>query len=348
MKKFEPDYTNLQKAAYNQTPQRLPLYEHIVSEEVMESVLGKEFRHLCNGDSRDIQEFMKHYCEFYYKMGYDTVSYECVVTNILPYGGLLGGHGESVIKSYQDFERYPWEEIPDAYFSKYDAYFEALQKAMPPGMKAVGGVGNGVFECVQDITGYMHLAVLSYENPDLYAALFRKIGSVLLKIWERFIEKYAEAFCVFRFGDDLGFKTNTLLSADDIRDNIIPEYSKIISLVHNAGKPFLLHSCGCIFDVMPALIDIAKINAKHSNEDQIAVFPDWVKKYGDKIALFGGMDTDVLCHLSQNEIRGYVTNTLNQCNKPNGIAFGSGNSIANYVPVENYLEMVRAVEEYRA
>jgi len=139
-----------------------------------------------------------------------------------------------------------------------------------------------------------------------------------------------------------------LLSTEDIQNHIIPEYSKIISLVHNAGKPFLLHSCGSIFNVMPDLIETAKINAKHSNEDQIAAFPEWVKRYGDKIALFGGIDTDALCRLSPSEIREYVTDTLKRCNKSNGIAFGSGNSIANYVPVENYLEMVKTVREYRS
>jgi uroporphyrinogen decarboxylase len=348
MNTFEPDYRNLQKAAYNQTPQRLPLYEHIIAEEVMEDVLGKEFRQLYNGDSRDIQEFMENYCNFYLQMGYDTVSFECVITKILPYGGLLGGQGESVIKNYQDFENYPWEEITDIYFSTYDAYFEALQKAMPAGMKAVGGVGNGVFECVQDITGFLHLADLCYEEPELYAALFKKTGEVLHKIWARFIDKYGDAFCVLRFGDDLGFKTNTLLSTDDIREFIIPEYRKIIDLAHNAGKPFLLHSCGRIFNVMPDLIETAKINAKHSNEDQIAAFPVWVEKYGEKIALFGGIDTDALCRLSMSEIKEYVTDTLNRCNKSNGIAFGSGNSIANYVPIENYLEMVKTVKEYRS
>ena len=78
------------------------------------------------------------------------------------------------------------------------------------------------------------------------------------------------------------YKSNTLLSADDIRRLIIPEYKKIISLVHSKGRPFLLHSCGCIFGVMDHLID-AGIDAKHSNEDEIAPFPVWVERYGDRI-----------------------------------------------------------------
>ncbi|MDR1030283.1 MAG: hypothetical protein LBL76_05370 [Treponema sp.] len=47
------------------------------------------------------------------------------------------------------------------------------------------------------------------------------------------------------------------------------------------GKPFLLHSCGCIFKVMDDLI-AARIDAKHSNEDAIA-------PYGRRIGNFGGL-----------------------------------------------------------
>ena len=42
-------------------------------------------------------------------------------------------------------------------------------------MKYVGGVGNGVFECVQDLTGYINLA-LYRPMTELYEMLFRKIG----------------------------------------------------------------------------------------------------------------------------------------------------------------------------
>ncbi|GAH43897.1 unnamed protein product, partial [marine sediment metagenome] len=64
----------------------------------------------------------------------------------------------------------------------------------------------------------------------------------------------------------------------DIKSMIIPQYKKIVDLVHSYGKPFLLHSCGNIFSVMEDIISIAGIDAKHSNEDEIAPFSMWQKK----------------------------------------------------------------------
>jgi hypothetical protein len=37
------------------------------------------------------------------------------------------------------------------------------------------------------------------------------------------------------------------------------------------------------------------IRAKHSNEDGIAPFGQWIARYGDRIALLGGFDMDFLC-----------------------------------------------------
>ena len=345
---FDPDYTYIQNAAFNKPAARLPLYEHIITDTLMEKIMGKKFRHLYQGDFADKVEYFRHFCDFYKQMGYDSVSFECCIGPAMPDSGCLGAHKESVIKSREDFEKYPWDEVPERYFGMFDIYFKALKEAMPEGMKAVGGVGNGIFECVQDIIGYTNLCYFSADDPELYADFYKRVGEISLKIWEKFMKEYSEIYCVLRFGDDMGFKTNTLIPADDIRKLVVPEYAKIIACVHRYNKPFLLHSCGNILDVMPDLINVAKIDAKHSNEDQIAPFPVWVEKYGDKIGNFGGIDTDAVCRLSPQEITEYIHDVLKQSERYGGVnAFGSGNSIPDYVPAEGYIAMVNTVRRFR-
>ena len=344
---FTPDYANIVKAAENIPAPRLPLYEHAISTGKIEEITGKCFNHLFLGDHTDKMEFFRNYCRFFLDMGYDTVSFEGCISQVMPDAGCLGGHMESKIKCREDFEKYPWQEVPDMYFQKFGTYFDALREVLPPGMKVVGGVGNGVFECVQEIIGYINLCFYSADDPELYADFFKKTGEMIHNIWEMFLPKYGDIFAVMRCGDDLGFKNNTLLPAEDIRRFVVPQYAKIVECAHRYDKPFLLHSCGAIFDVMPDIIKTAKINAKHSNEDQIAPFPEWVDRYGDEIGLFGGIDTDAVCRLSPPEIREYITDVLNCCKGKCGLAFGSGNSIPDYVPADNYIEMVNTVRRYR-
>lgn len=346
MKNFIPDYTNIENSAKNIKAKRLPLYEHIISDVIMEQVLGVKFKDHIKGDLKDVSEYFKNYCNFFLSMGYDTVSYEACIGPAMPGSGALGGHIDGAIKDMSDFTNYPWDEVPDNYFKMYSKYFDALRTNMPTGMKAIGGVGNGVFECVQDIVGYQDLCYISIDDPKLFKMLFEKVGKISRIIWKRFLDEYSDVYCVCRFGDDLGFKTTTLLAPEIIREHIIPQYSKTISLIHSYNRPFLLHSCGSIFDIMEDLI-AAGIDAKHSNEDQIAPFPEWVNRYGDRIGNFGGIDTDAVCRLSKPEMRSYIHDVIGKCIDHGGFAFGSGNSIPDFVPVEGYLNMVEIVREYR-
>ena len=98
---------------------------------------------------------------------------------------------------------------------------------------------------------------------------------------------------------------------------------------------------------MEDLINVAGIDAKHSNEDVIAPFPEWVERYGDRIGNFGGIDTDMVCRLSKPEMKEYILDVIQKCSHHGGFAFGSRNSIPDYVPVEGYLNMVEIVREYR-
>ena len=345
---FSPDYRNVVNAALNRESERIPLYEHIISEKIMETIKGEKFADLSSGGYKDKLEFFRHYCSFFRDSGYDTVSYECCAGPAMPGSGSLGGHKEGVIKTRSDFEAYPWDSIPDFFFERYHDYFLALGEAMPPGMKGIGGVGNGIFECVQDITGFEELCYIREDDPELYEALFSKVGDMLLAIWDRFLKESGDIFCVCRFGDDLGFKSSTLLGAGDIRKLIIPQYRRIVDLIHSRGKPFLFHSCGCIFNVMDDIIDGAGIDAKHSNEDVIAPYSKWIDDYGSRIGNFGGIDTDILCESSTVDLSAYTAQAYRILEKKGrGTAIGSGNSIPDYVSPARYSLMLETVRSLR-
>lgn len=346
LREFQPDYNHILNAARNIEAKRLPLYEHGISTSIMEKILNRNFANLLWGNEKDINEFFKNYCEFFKTMGYDTVTFELCIGPAMPGSGALGGHKDGVIKTREDFEKYPWDEIPEYFFKANSRLFDVLRNNMPQGMKAIGGSGNGIFECVQDVVGYQELCYIKADDEELYKDLFFKVGETNAKIWGRFMKEFSDIFCVCRFGDDLGFKSTTLLSSEDIKELVIPQYKRIIDIVHSYNKPFLLHSCGCIFDVMEDII-AAGIDAKHSNEDQIAPFPVWVQKYGDRIGNFGGIDTDAVCRLGRQEMREYILDVVNQCVGHGGFAFGSGNSIPDYVPVEGYLNMLETIREFR-
>jgi uroporphyrinogen decarboxylase len=347
MEAYQPDYRRIVKAARNEQTDYLPLYEHAFSPLVLDQLIGKPVSDLMQGDPRDLKEGFSLACNYLAGIGYDIFPFEGCITELIQGGKGLCGIAPPLFTSRADVKAYPWEEIPDRYFSRFDPSFQALAGALPEGMKAVAGVGNGLFEIVQDFVPMTDLAYLEVDDPGAFALLWEKTGELLLTIWKRFLETRGESYCLFRFGDDLGFKSSLLLKPETIRTHILPQYKRIIDLIHRYDTPFLLHSCGSIFEVMDDLIDFCGIDAKHSNEDSIAPFSEWVERYGGRIGNFGGVDMDVLCSRSEAEIRTYVREVMKPLAGLPGIAVGSGNQIADYVPPEGFLAMVETVREMR-
>jgi uroporphyrinogen decarboxylase len=344
---FQPDYRNVVDAARCIRPRRVPLYEHNVYPNVIEVLAGKQFAQLALGDRKDRVEYFRTYCAALVDLGYDTVPFEGCLVELIQGGEALCGRAGPLFSTRGEIEAYDWDALPDAYFKRFDIDFKALKEALPPGMMALAGVGNGVFESIQDFVPLTDLSYLEADDPDAFALLWSRVSDLLATIWERFIPRHGDSFCLFRMGDDLGFKSSLLLKPDTIRSFIVPAYRRIVALAHKAGKPFLLHSCGKIFDVMDDIITEAGIDAKHSNEDAIAPFGQWLKLYGHRIALFGGVDMDLLCRESPEAIAARVVEILETAKPYPGFALGSGNQIADYVPPSGFAAMVEAARRWR-
>jgi len=343
---FQPDYRNILDVLYNRKPKRLPLYEHLIDVPFIEKVLEKELIPEWNSEQDCVQHF-REIIKFWKDMTYDAFSYEATIVDILQGHGAIFGGMLGPIQTRDDFEKYPFNDIPRIFWETYTPQLEALGKALPDGMKAYGGVGNGIFETSQDLVGYEPLCLMQYMDPELFTDIYKKIGDLFVTIWTQMIEQYDDIFVFYRMGDDLGYKNSTMLEPSIIKTHIMPQYQKIIDIVHNSGKKFLLHSCGNIFNIMDDLIDL-KIDAKHSNEDNIAPFSKWIDLYSDRIGLFGGIDVNTLCLKSYDEVFEEVFETGKEYRaKANGYGLGSGNSIAEYIPIEGFYAMVDAVKAIR-
>jgi uroporphyrinogen decarboxylase len=343
---FQPDYNNLLAVLHNRKPERLPLYEHIIDVSFISKARGKVIA-IQENSASELENFYRELIGFWREMTYDGFAYEAAICEILPGHGAIKGGIPGPIQNRADFERYPFDDIPRIFWEAYTPHLEAIRKVLPPGMKAWGGCGYGIFETSQDLVGYEYLAVMQYLDPGLFSDLYKKIGDLYVTLWSEMVRRYSDIFVFFRMGDDLGFKNSTLLEPETIRENIVPQYKRVIDLVHRSGKKFLLHSCGNIFGIMEDLIS-AGIDAKHSNEDQIAAFDEWIDLYSGRIGLFGGIDVNTLCLLPYDEVyRKVLEDSIRFRASANGWGLGSGNSIAGYVPVDGFMAMIEAARTLR-
>jgi len=239
------------------------------------------------------------------------------------------------ITNWEEFESYPWPD-PEKASTESLEWYEAN---LPEDMCVIGSGGFAHFaEHLTWLMGYETLCYALYDQRDLVKA----ISDRLLEIYRVVVQKLLEfdRVKIIWGSDDMGFRSATLIGPNDLREFVLPGHKLMSEMSHEAGRPYLLHSCGNLKEIMPDLIDDVRIDAKHSFEDTIENVIDLKDTYGQRIALLGGIDVDFLCRASEEQIRKRVRKTLEKCMPGGGYCLGSGNSVANYIPVENYLVML--------
>jgi uroporphyrinogen decarboxylase len=245
------------------------------------------------------------------------------------------------ITSWFEFQAYPWPEPNRVTSRSLDWY----QKNLPDDMCIIGGLIAHFAENLSWLMGYETLCIALYEQADLVQAISDRTLEIDRVVLSRLLE-YDRVRLIWG-SDDMGFRSGTLISPRHMRYYVLPGHKALAGMSHAAGRPYLLHSCGNLSSIMDDLINDVGIDAKHSFEDTIEDVREDKKIYGDRLALLGGIDMDFMCRSTEEDVRKRVRDTLNVCQPGGGYCLGTGNSVANYLPIDNYLAMVDEGRKYR-
>jgi uroporphyrinogen decarboxylase len=251
-----------------------------------------------------------------------------------PFGRVFTDLHKGPITSWQEYEQYPWPEIKNSRTRALEWY----EKNLPADMCVIGGLTGHFCENLSWLMGYELLCTSLYDQRDLVEAIARRCDEIDAAVTRRLLE--FERVRIIWGSDDMGFRSGTLISPKDMRALVLPGHRELARLSHEAGRLYILHSCGNLRAIMDDLIDDVKIDAKHSFEDVILPVSDAKREYGERVSLLGGIDMDFLCRTDPDSIRQRVRETLEVCLPGGGYCLGTGNSVANYVPVDNYLAML--------
>jgi len=331
----------------NMLGQRLPSIDQILNEKKKKFVSGGDMIILSDEEEKTL---WKRYIDFFYRMGYDYVPERSRMylytmflskdrrssdTAIFPRQKRVWvEEGRGIITSWEDFNNYHWDRLK---LKNLEGYFRFMAKNLPDGMKIT--VCGSLFEQVLErFLGYEGLFYLIYDDLDLVKEVFNKWGSIIYDYYRSVVP--LECVGAVIHGDDLGYKTGTMLSPDILRELVFPWFKKYASLAHKYGKMYWYHCCGNVLEIMEDLIEDVKIDAFHSFQDNIIPVAQFKRRYGSRIAALGGIDMDKLSRLGEDSLRRYVRKVLDECMPGGRYALGSGNTISNYIPVENYLAML--------
>ncbi len=354
--KPQPDVERLKAVLRREVPDRVPLFELAIAEDIMAQLNGYPLAPPpVTPDADALRAWARDRVMLWHRLGYDYYRVRVDIPfqrDVLPAADTAradsaaqsaarqwANEGQGVIQTRADFDRYRWPERHELGFTGARAAITCL----PPGMGAIGFSG-GVLEWATAIMGLESFMLALHDDVELARDVVDRVGAIILEAFESFCAM-PEIFALW-LGDDMGFKTSTLISPVHLRRFILPWHRRYAELAHQTGRFFLLHSCGHIEAVMSDLLETVGIDARHSYEDVIQPVEQFKARWGDRVAVLGGVDVDLLSRGTCERVRQRTQEILDACAPTGGYACGSGNSIANYVPAANYLAMIEAIHRY--
>ena len=348
----QPDVESFRQVLQRRPCDRVPLVELAIAEETLTFLHGRPLIPLSPRIGQ--QQFREAVCQrvmLWHALGYDyyrarveipfqmnTLATRDTAPSATRDRQWVNEH-QGLIKSHADFAAYPWPTQAELDFTAA----EAAQTVLPNGMGLVGFSG-GVLEWSSNLLGLEAMMLLLYDDPDLVRAVVDRVGQTIYEAFSLFCEMQ-HVFALW-LGDDMGFKTATLLQPQHLRQYILPWHKRYAELAHRTGRLFLLHSCGHVESLMPDLIAQVHIDAKHSFEDVITPVEEFKQRWGTRVAVLGGVDVDLLSRGTEDDVRRRTEQILTACASGGGYACGSGNSITNYIPPANYVAMIQTIHRF--
>lgn len=359
----QPDFENLRRTILRQGPPGpVPFFELFAEPGMIEAVLEEKFpadlhryiEGLVLEPSEDelpgLVKSLDMYVRFCYEVGYD---YVFMMTPLnLPRSLKAAADTAAIqnwpdgqrqwqdetsgpIQSWADFEAYPWPKAEDI----RQPALEYVNAIVPEGMKIAAVPFGGIFENASWLMGLQSFSYALHDQPELVEAICQRVGELVTANFAQAatIDNVATMF----LSDDLGFYSGTLVSPEVLRHYIFPHYKKIADITHQAGRLLIFHSCGNLHRIMDEVIDDIGIDAKHSFEDKIMPVEEVYRRWGDRVAILGGVDMHLLSQGTEEQVRARTRQILEVCGvKGTGYCLGTGNTVANYISKQNYLAML--------
>lgn len=236
------------------------------------------------------------------------------------------------IQSWEDFEKYPWPTD----IGSINMQSRWMARRVPDGMKVMV-IPGGVFEWTTWLMGFVPFCMALKSQPDLVDAIIAKVSDTIYAVIADLLDE--EGIGGIFMGDDLGYASGTMIAPGDLREKFLPQTRRFVEQTHSAGKVFVLHSCGNLRAIMDDLCNLG-IDAKHSFEDKIMPVEKAYELWSDRVGIIGGVDMHLLASGTEEEVRRRTREILDVCGPGGHYVLGTGNSVANYLPLRNYLAML--------
>ena len=204
---------------------------------------------------------------------------------------------------------------------------------------------GSVYEWTWNIRGQELFYEDLYDNPEIISAIVEKISNFDIKLATALQDIGVD---ILAFYDDFGAQDKLQISPKHWRQFIKPAWAKIWKKVKKKNKDTIifLHSCGCIEEIIPDLIEIG-LEVLHPIQPETMDVYEISKKYQKDLAIWGTISCQKTIPIgSPEDIDNEIKERVERMGKKGGFIISPANIMGPEVPLENINAFWEACKKY--
>ncbi len=325
-------------------PDRVPLYEAVIDEAVMEGIApGMDYPDFVEWFGLDVVGLNRS------SVGKDNVEFLDEERKIFKdYWGVTRKIGkenvpypiDGPIKSREDLKNYT---PPDPSNPKLLSNLPEIAKRFK-GKKAIVFIGRDAYFNPSFLRGPEEFLMDYIRDPEFVHDLVDMCLDFDIELTRRAIRAGVDIVII---ADDYAWNKGPVMSRRHFEEFILPGLKRVVDAVHEEGALCIKHTDGNIMPIIDLIVGTG-IDALNPIEPKAGMDIAEVKKlYGDRVALVGNIDCgELLGRGTPDEVRKTVKETIAAAGPGGGFILASSNSIHSSVKPENYLAMRDACMEF--
>lgn len=230
---------------------------------------------------------------------------------------------------------------PDPYSKDSFNSVKILRKKYPDSYLA-GCWHATFFERLTSLRGEDFLNDLYLERTEV-----EKLGWMLCDFFCDIVDCFSEVKMdgIF-FSDDLGLPTSVAFDPALFRKIFKPWYKKLFEKIKQKNMHVMMHSCGCLWEIIPDLIDCG-LDVLHF-QPSVMDIKRLVKEFGKDLTFFGGIDVNnFLSKSTPEQVTSGILEMFKIMDRKNcGFISGPSNLIMPDTPFENIVAMLDAMKKF--
>lgn len=161
--------------------------------------------------------------------------------------------------------------------------------------------GVAPFEQMHPVCGHEYMLMGMALEPDWVRDMVEVYSTLTINCLETLFREEGVPDGMF-FYEDMGFKERPFMSPAMYGELVQPGHKKLFDFAHSKGCKVIVHSCGYVEPLVPGLIE-AGMDCLQAMEVKAGMdLPTLYRRFGDRIAFFGGLDVRTLISNDRRQI----------------------------------------------